>query len=368
MFKTTTATLGSTAQRYVKYVVALLFVVGLSLVQSDSVTASGCDPNEGCNRCLKRDPLFGVCLLQGNDPQCEIRKAACRNLKVSIPPIEIPPPPDPLKVVRACIKDISSCPTEILRAHPLTIGQPVFQAYLNDLRGQANSRWQSLPAHFVREFADDYPQIDMGQVRYANNINTRHGQSMTLCYEVFLAETFDPSDRASLELMLHELYHTVQCVNRGGVGPFVDEYLLHGAGKMIERGSVNVHDSILHESDAARRASDLIREFGWPFVVKNACDVPIRIIVHLRNGRGQWTSEGWWTFAPGEQSFLLNNSNYLHTTNRYWYFYAETTGGRGLVWKGDRRVSFGEGEYDAIEMNETQSNRQFLGTTLTCRP
>jgi hypothetical protein len=48
-------------------------MVGIALLPSQ---ASACDPQEGCNRCLVNNP-FGGCAVQGNDPVCEARKAAC---------------------------------------------------------------------------------------------------------------------------------------------------------------------------------------------------------------------------------------------------------------------------------------------------
>lgn len=39
--------------------------------------AMACDPNEECSGCLIHNP-FGGCIQYGNDPLCELRKAACQ--------------------------------------------------------------------------------------------------------------------------------------------------------------------------------------------------------------------------------------------------------------------------------------------------
>ena len=283
-----------------------------------------CDPNEECSRCIVPNP-FGGCIQYGNDPMCEIRKAACRNNV----PLPFPPqPPNPVEQLAVCIQDPSHCPENFLKSHAIAIGQPITRNYLNDLRGQASGRWLSLPDRFINEFASRYPQIDLRRVRYANNIDTRHGQSMTLCYEVFLAEQFDSNSRRSIALMLHELYHTVQCVGRGGVGPFMDEYLLHGIGTIAQEGRIDIHDDIDHERDAESRSASLINEFGWPVVIDNACQTRIRVFVQILDRSKNWVSKGWYELDGGAKAGLedggfFDPSRYVHSSNRVWYYYAE---------------------------------------------
>jgi hypothetical protein len=187
---------------------------------------------------------------------------------------------------------------------------------------------------------------------------------MTLCYEVFLAETFDDGDRDSLQLMLHELYHTVQCVNRGGVGPFLDEYLAHGIGTIVQQGSFDIHDDIDHERDAENRAASLIREFGWPFEFHNECTKTVRLFARLRNTSDQWINVGWYTYEPGEKAQILSGDRYVHSTNRRWYFYAEEVDG-DRRWSGDHEVTFDGADYMTIDKLEEPSVGN-LGSRLTC--
>jgi hypothetical protein len=321
-----------------------------------------CDPNEECHKCMVSNP-FGGCILYGNDPECEIRKAACQR------GIPVPPPPtipNPVDQLSACIRDPQHCPEHIIRANPIAVGQPIVRGYIDDLRRQAGGRWRSLPDEFIGEFASQYPQINLARVRYANNIDTKHGQSMTLCYEVFLAETFDDSERSSLQHMLHELYHTVQCVNRGGVGPFVDEYLLHGAGTIVQTGRLDVHDDIDHERDAESRARSIIGAFGWPFEIENSCPATIRLLVRLKDTSGNWVTHGWYTFDGGERAQLISDGRYLHSDNAYWYYYAmEVDGSR--EWAGDHEISFGNKTYQTRQVYEQEPGEN-MGRRLTCQP
>ena len=333
---------------------ALLLFLG-----SEPLTAA-CDPNEGCHKCVVHNP-FGGCVLYGNDPQCEIRKAKCQAGLPDLTPVI----PNPTEVLQKCIQNPAGCPAEVIKSHPIAIGTPVFNAYLADLRRQASGRWRSLPMEFVAQFASSYPEVDLRRVRYANNIDTKHGQSMTLCYEVFLAGSFDDDDRSSLEHMLHELYHTVQCVNRGGVGPFVDEYLAHGAGTIIQKGSFDIHDDIGHERDAESRGRTLINEFGWPFEIENACSAKIRLLVRLLRPSGEWVTHGWYNFDPGEEAQLVSSGRYLHSKNATWAYYAEEVGGT-REWSGDLETTFDGASYMAAKISQTGSRENF-GLRLTCK-
>jgi hypothetical protein len=192
---------------------------------------------------------------------------------------------------------------------------------------------------------------------------------MTLCYEVFLAEHFDSNSRRSIALMLHELYHTVQCVGRGGVGPFMDEYLLHGIGTIAQEGRIDIHDEIDHERDAESRSASLINEFGWPVVIDNACQTRIRVFVQILDRSRNWVSKGWYELDGGAKAGLedggfFDPSRYVHSSNRVWYYYAEELEG-SRVWGGSHPTEFDGRTFMAREI-ETDPGEANLGVRLTC--
>jgi hypothetical protein len=158
--------------------------------------------------------------------------------------------------------------------------------------------------------------------------------------------------------MLHELYHTVQCVNRGGVGPFVDEYLAHGAGTIIQKGRLNVHDDIDHERDAEDRAKSLINEFGWPFVIKNDCSKKLQLFVNLKATSGDWVTKGWYVFEPNEEAQLVSGGRYVHSRNVYWYFYAEEVNGDSR-WSGNQEITFKGESYMAVQKHTPNPDEHF---------
>ena len=63
----------------------------------------------------------------------------------------------------------------------------------------------------------------------------------------------DPNDGWTL---FHELEHVVQYANRGGVEPFLSEYVLKAAGSILRGGnSIDMHDNIDLENAANAKAN-----------------------------------------------------------------------------------------------------------------
>jgi predicted NBD/HSP70 family sugar kinase len=65
----------------------------------------------------------------------------------------------------------------------------------------------------------------------------------------------DPNDGWTL---FHELEHVVQYANRGGVEPFLSEYVLKAAGSILRGGnSIDMHDNIDLENAANAQANQV---------------------------------------------------------------------------------------------------------------
>jgi hypothetical protein len=65
----------------------------------------------------------------------------------------------------------------------------------------------------------------------------------------------DPNDGWTL---FHELEHVVQYANRGGVEPFLSEYVLKAAGSILRGGnSIDMHDNIDLENAANAKANQV---------------------------------------------------------------------------------------------------------------
>ena len=70
----------------------------------------------------------------------------------------------------------------------------------------------------------------------------------------------DPNDAW---LLAHELEHVVQYANRGGVEPFLAEYILKAGGSILRGGnSIDIHDNIDLENAANAKANQVMAAIG----------------------------------------------------------------------------------------------------------
>ncbi len=318
-----------------------------------------CDPNEQCRRCLVS--AFGRCIQRGNDPVCELRKKTCQTAG-PIAPIIIDTPgspirsggPIPKEAIKNCISDIFHCPEELLSRTGYEAVRPIVQQYLHFLETQAYRHWKTLDPDFINDWQSDY-SVDLRQVRYATSINTVHGEAITIGYNIFFPNEIDISYKDDEELMLHELEHVVQYSRRGGVEPFLSEYILKSAGKIIAHRSINIHDSIDIESAAIRKGKWLTRRtYGLSFIIHNKCKYPIKIALHYRDKEGDWHTPGFFNFDPGEKSYLSTEDSKVYSNNGIFYLYAETHDGRHK-WKGNKKFTI-ENSQTTVEFFEQKEN------------
>jgi len=243
---------------------------------------------------------------------------------------------DDFRLVDACIADIENCPEHVIARLPAHALKDVISHYKDGLIGQAEGRWQTLPQWFIKEFEDRYPNIDLGQVQYATDIRTVHGQAVTFFYQIFFPQAIDLRKRSDMQWMLHELQHTQQYAQKGGEDAFLSEYFLHVPGEALARRTVDVHDHVSIEEDAIAKANELIDEYGWTIQFQNHCHHPVRAWLHYVDASGEWvTHRAFWHRNPKSQpAILLSDDAPVHTANRLMYFYAEIPG-TGYAWQGD---------------------------------
>jgi uncharacterized membrane protein len=174
---------------------------------------------------------------------------------------------------------------------------------------------------------------------YATDINTIHGQAITFHYNIFFPSSVTLNLRSDMKLMLHELEHTAQYERKGGERAFISEYLLHSAGQVISRRSIDIHDFVATERDAIARAAALIKDYGWNIRFKNDCHKPVRIALRYKDG-DSWVSYGYWTLDPKEATHLIkDDQTRAHTANRLFYWYGEIRG-TDYKWAGDHTFEY----------------------------
>jgi hypothetical protein len=313
-----------------------LLLIPISVVAAVS-SARACDPNEECHRCLAS--VLGNCVTYGNDPVCEVRKADCQahqaaenSLNACFADLQSCAQDtlnqiadNDVRLLNACINDLPKCPENVIKRLPAHALLNIIEAYKATLFAQASNKWQKLPGWFISEFGPAYPNIDLARVRFATGINTKHGNAITFAYNIFFPSAVDLDERDGKEWMLHELTHTRQYEDKGGEEAFLSEYILHAAGNVLSKGSINIHDDISIEQDAITNARTLVNKYGYEYHATNSCNEPFMLLLKYMNVQGSWETTGTWTLKPGQSNFLGFAGIPAHTKNRPFYWYAETT-------------------------------------------
>ncbi|HSG41245.1 MAG TPA: DUF1036 domain-containing protein [Thermoanaerobaculia bacterium] len=104
---------------------------------------------------------------------------------------------------------------------------------------------------------------------------------------------------------------------------------------------------------------------GYRYYFLNSCNRAVTLAIHYKDVAETWRTVGWWTFAPGEGSYLLASGSYpLRSNSAVWYYYAETTDGSGLRWVGNFPVSFNGRNLRMQEMNDKEGDSEW---SITCK-
>ncbi|MFT3772488.1 MAG: DUF4157 domain-containing protein [Minicystis sp.] len=134
----------------------------------------------------------------------------------------------------------------------------IVAGYLSYLEQQASERWQKIPAPLVDWLRPHY-DIDMDAVRYADDVDTIHGQGITVDQRIYFPRRMDFSRPLDVRWLLHELQHCEQYRKLGGTGPFLVRYAAQAVAKIVEKGCLDVHDFIELEQEADAKALALYR-------------------------------------------------------------------------------------------------------------
>ena len=351
---------------------ASLCTILLILLICRTSESFACDPNEECHRCLAS--AFGHCIQSGNDPVCEARKAACR---IAPPVVNTPGSPFgpggplapggpiPMQTVQACISDIKSCPEAILSRVGYEILRPIADQYVAFLQSQVRT-WYRLDDETISEIQRFYPDINLSTVRFATQINTIHGAPITVGSEIFFPDDIDVTDTDDAHTLYHEIQHTVQYARRGGVDPFLTEYVLKAADQILSQRSFNIHDDIDLEREAINKSNEVTAgvAYGWDILLTNRCRFPISVAVLYRMTDGEWTSKGYWTFQPNQSLYAADNGK-LHTRNRIFGVFARLEGA-DYTWSGDLPWDLNGARLNFRKVDQSAGSRNELTFSFGC--
>jgi uncharacterized membrane protein len=356
-------------------------IVPLLLSLLYSINASACDPKENCNRCLVS--IFGHCKVRGNDPVCEARKAACP-VPVIGPGVTAPGMPmgpggvlgpggpgiGPItgEDLKKCIANPSSCPKIVLTSAVYGQLAPVLDQYTSFLEQQGNGRWKSVPNEIASSVRTLYPEINFADIRFAEGINTLHGQAITIGSHIFFPQSLDLDDKDDLRLLFHELEHVGQYIRRGGVRPFLAEYVAKIPGQVIARRSFNVHDALDIERAAISKSDIVLRSYwGREFYVQNSCAHPIQVALAYLPTEGDWKATGYWQVNPSERFYLSDEDGArLRSHNGTSYWYAEATDESGVLYTGDRRITVDTDSRTLNFLEKHANNPDHFTVNFTC--
>jgi hypothetical protein len=102
--------------------------------------------------------------------------------------------------------------------------------------------------------------------------------------------------------------------------------------------------------------------FGYYFL--NSCSRPIALAIRYQEVTGQWRTDGWWNFAPGQGSYLFSGGKQIRSKNAIWYFYAETVDGSDWNWTGDYSFSLSGRNLRMQEMTDKEGDSEW---SITCK-
>jgi len=131
---------------------------------------------------------------------------------------------------------------------------PIVREYFTYLENQGNGRWKALPDRLQYILTPKYDKVILSEVRYAENIDTIHGQAITVGNNIYFPQSINLNNPTDIPWLLHELEHVSQYNAHGGKEAFVVKYLVNGALQIGRNGSINIHDAINLERDAENKA------------------------------------------------------------------------------------------------------------------
>jgi Domain of unknown function (DUF4157) len=149
------------------------------------------------------------------------------------------------------------CPAQILARIGYDAVRPILDSYIASLQNQAGSNLFPIDESIIGAIQQFY-SVDLHAVRYATNINTIHGANVTIGNTIYFVRNMNFGDPNDLWTLSHELEHVVQYATRGGIEPFLAEYVLKAGGSILRGGnSIYMHDNIDLESAANAKANQV---------------------------------------------------------------------------------------------------------------
>jgi hypothetical protein len=151
---------------------------------------------------------------------------------------------------------------------------PVVREYFTYLESQGSNRWKRLPKRLQSILAPEYIKAFLSKVRYAENINTVHGQAITVENNIYFPTSINLNNYSDMSWLLHELEHVSQYQVHGGKTSFVIKYLANGVLEIGRNGSIDIHDAINLERDADNKSNRILDKVWRKWNQKSSSSPP----------------------------------------------------------------------------------------------
>jgi uncharacterized membrane protein len=107
---------------------------------------------------------------------------------------------------------------------------------------------------------------------------------------------------------------------------------------------------------------ELARNQGYRFIFTNGCQHPVRLAISYEGVDGRWHTTGWWKFEAGQSAPLAAEGQIVRTNSAVWYYYAQTTDGSDLSWRGDYPVSLDGGDLPMAKLEDNRGDSEWSTT------
>lgn len=114
--------------------------------------------------------------------------------------------------------------------------------------------------------------------------------------------------------------------------------------------------------ELGKLANESSKKNRFSIEFENKCDEILRIAIHYKDFNGNWKTEYWWEFDPGEKAYLNSGNIRLKTKNTFFYYYAESLD-RRIKSNGNRSIEINGKNY---QMKKYVDNSPVASFSLSC--
>lgn len=134
---------------------------------------------------------------------------------------------------------------------------PFLFAYYILLWVKSGGRWHRLPVP-LQKALQPYFSFDLGKVRYSAVKKTGKRLAITFGRQVFFPKPVDLGREVDIKWLIHELTHSQQYHQAGGILPFLHKYVLDITRNIMKLKSFRVYQLLHFEKDSDRHVAEII--------------------------------------------------------------------------------------------------------------